>query len=142
MPRNPRDRCDVSWSTRYGTASGTEGNLPTHKTKECVSEVVTLSGVQAEFPWVTIADFHYYHIKCPYSTESPIHYRRDINRGSATYWQNIDVSAEAITHPTTSGIMIRHSRGSKYGWLCVDPDCPYYKGTASGSVGGSPYFYI
>jgi len=43
-------------------------------------------------------------------------YRRDINRGSATYWQNIDVSAEAITHPTTSGIMIRHSRGSKYGW--------------------------
>jgi len=143
MPRNPVDRCNVSWEDRYGTTAS--GNLSTHKTKECVSNVVTVSGlaqINMHFPWVGIEDFHYYHMKCPYATEANMHYITDKTPGSATYWQAIDVSGEVANHTTTSGMMIRFSRGSKHGWLCVDPNCPYYQGTASGSIKGRPYFYI
>ena len=143
MPRNPRQKCSQNWTERYGTTIS--GNLPQYKTKECVSNVITVSGlaqIQTYFPWVGIEDFHYYHIKCPYSTESTIHYIMDRNPASSTYWQSIDVSSEAISHTVTSGFMIRYSRGSKHGWLCVDPNCPYYLGTASGSLRGRPYFYI
>jgi hypothetical protein len=143
MPRDPRQKCNRSWEDLYGTTAS--GNLPQYKTKECVSSVITelaLNYIQGYFPWVGIEDFHYHHIKCPYSTEAGIHMVMDRNIGSPTYWQGIDVSSETLSHTTTSGFMIRFSRGSKHGWLCVDPNCPYYQGTVSGSIKGRPYFYI
>ncbi|MHA2218191.1 MAG: hypothetical protein ACXACY_19820 [Candidatus Hodarchaeales archaeon] len=127
MPRNPATKCDITFEDRYG--STTSGNLSTHKTKVCVSNAVDLQTIQAEFgTWITIADFHYYHIKCPYSTQADYNFVLDIDPSSATYWQPLAVPGGSQTdHTSTSGIMIRHSRGSKYGWLCVDPACQYYQ---------------
>jgi len=141
MPRNPNDRCAVDWETRYGVDA--TGNLPTHRTKECLEDTIDLSTIQATFPWVGIQDFHYYHIKCPYSTEADVHLVRNVVNGSPTFWDNTNVISEAEIHTSTSGIMIRWSRGSKHGWLCVDPGCPFYEGTVSGSTtSGVNYFYI
>ncbi len=139
MPRNPKDKCDTTWEEKYGT--DLNGNLPQHKTKECVDDVIDLITIQSTFPWVSLADFHYHHFKCPYSIESNVHFIKDTDRNSFTYWQNKNVFTEAAAHVATGGLMIRFNRGSKYGWLCVDPECPYYKGTVSGSTGGIPYFY-
>ena len=126
MPRNPIEKCDVSFENRYGTT--TSGNLPTHKTKDCVSTVVNIGAVQSEFPWVTIADFHFYHIKCPYSKESTVNYVRVTDREASNFWSMIEVPDGTQTyHTSTSGIMIRHSRGNKYGWMCVDPACKFYQ---------------
>ena len=139
MPRNPVEKNSVDWEARYGTTIS--GNLPKYKTKECVSDIITntaLSGIQVNFPWVTISDFHYYHFKCPYSTEAKTHFVRDTDRQSDTYWQMVTISGSPVSHTTTSGLMIRFSRGSKHGWLCVDPICPYYNDPANG---GLPYFY-
>jgi hypothetical protein len=145
MPRYPRSTCGRGII---------DGNLPTYKTKECVSTVIStadLSQIRAYFPWVGIEDFHYYHIKCPFSTEAGMHFVRDSNPTSPTYFWAVDVEGSAVSHTVTSGIMIRFSRGSKHGWLCVDPNCPYYNGngagtTISGNVtfntSGVPYFYI
>ena len=141
MPRSPQEICDVTWENRYGTIH--DGNLPQRVTKECLESTITLSGVQAVFPWVGIDDFHYYHIKCPYSTEADIHLVRDTVKGSSTFWENTNVVSEAAIHTATSGITIRWSRGSKHGWLCVDPNCPFFLGTVSGATtGGVNYFYI
>lgn len=135
MPRNPVEKCDITFEDRYG--STTSGNLPTHKTKVCIENTINISAVQAEFPWVTINDFHFYHMKCPYSNEATVNYVRDTNKASATYWQMVEVvSVDRADHTTTSGMMIRHSKGSKHGWLCVDPDCPYYQ------LNKRNYFYI
>ena len=135
MPRNPVEKCDITFEDRYGTT--TSGNLPTHRTKVCIENTIDISGVQAEFPWVNISDFHFYHMKCPYSNESVVNYVKDIDPNSSTYWQMVEiVPASRGDHTTTSGIMIRHSRGSKHGWMCVDPDCPYYQ------VNSINYFYI
>ena len=129
-------------------------NLPTHKTKECVSTVISdsdLATIRNHFPWVGIEDFHYYHIKCPFSTEAGMHLVRNPYKNSPTYFQAVDVEGSATNHTVTSGIMIRFSRGSKHGWLCVDPNCPYYNGSATGTTlsgsvtfdtSGIPYFYI
>jgi len=132
MPRNPVEKCDTTFEDRYG--STTPGNLPTDKTKVCIENTVDIDAVQAEFPWVTINDFHFYHLKCPYSTEATLNYVRDTNPASATYWQMVEVVA--TDHTTTSGLMIKYSKGSKHGWLCVDPDCPYY------GLHNRSYFYI
>ena len=162
MPRNPVERNNVDWEDRYGTTIS--GNLPQYRDPatsagvECLEDILyasspVLSGatnleyIQTIFPWVTFRDFHYFSFRCPYSTESSTHYVRDTNRQSETYWQMISVSSEAVSHTTTDGLMIRYSRGSKHGWLCVDPICPYYKGTATtisgiGNVAGIPYFKI
>jgi len=143
MPRNPNDRCDVTWEERYGTTYS--GNLPQYKRTECIEDTVTLSGgVWNAFPWVTYYDFHYHHIKCPYSTESTTHYVRNTNRGDPNYWKLEEVMPpeDIVNHVNTGGMMIRYSRGSKHGWLCVDPVCKYYLGTAAESPGGVPYFYI
>ena len=135
MPRNPVEKCDITFEDRYG--STTSGNLPTHKTKVCIEDTIDIGAVQAEFPWVSISDFHFYHMKCPYSNEATINYVRDINKASVTYWQMVEVAPiSKAAHTTTSGIMIRHSRGSKHGWMCVDPDCPYYQ------LNNRNYFYI
>lgn len=146
MPRYPRNTCGRGI---------TNGNLPEYKTKECVSTVIpetTITGViNSHFPWVGIEDFHYHHIKCPFSTEAGVHLVKDKDRSSPTYFMAVDVESSAVSHTVTSGFMIRFSRGSKHGWLCVDPNCPYYNGIASGTTisggvafnsSGTPYFYI
>jgi len=145
MPKFPSNTCR-SYIVRY--------NLPTYKTKDCVSTVVTdsnLSQIKIDFPWVGIEDFHYYHIRCPFSTQSGMHYVKDTDLTSSTYFMTVDVGESLTDHTLTSGLMIRFSRGSKHGWLCVDPNCPYYSGTASGTTAsgtkifttaGNPYFYI
>ena len=144
MPRNPVEKCEVTWSERYGTASGVEGNLPEYKRTECIEDKVTLSGgVWNAFPWVTYFDFHYHHIKCPYSNESDNNYVRNTDPDDPNYWKLEEVMPEdRVNHVNTDGMMIRYARGSKHGWLCVDPVCKYYLGTAPGSPGGIPYFYI
>lgn len=135
MPRNPVEKCETTFEDRYG--STTSGNLPTHKTEVCVGGAVDISAVQVEFPWVSINDFHFYHMKCPYSNEATINYIKDIDPSSSTYWQMVEVAlVDRSNHTTTSGFMIRYSRGSKHGWLCVDPDCPYYQ------LNNRNYFYI
>ena len=145
MPKFPSNTCG-SYITK--------GNLPTYKTKECVSSVVTssnLSQIKSYFPWIGIEDFHYFHIKCPFSIQSKMHYVKDTDLGSSTYFMTVDVGESLTDHTLTSGLMVRHSRGSNHGWLCVDPNCPYYGGTASGTTlsgtkvfttAGNPYFYI
>ena len=145
MPRYPRNTCGRGI---------TNGNLPQYKTEECISTVITdaaLSGIRVHFPWVGIEDFHYHHIKCPFSTEAGMHLVKNTDRSSPTYFMAVNVLGSAISHTVTSGFMIRHSKGSKHGWLCVDPTCPYYNGVASGTTisgsvvfntSGSPYFYI
>lgn len=135
MPRNPKDKCAVPWWTRYGTVSGVEGNLPDRKRTDCIEYKIDLDAVQAEFPWVSIFDFHYYHMKCPYASEASLHYVRNTDTSSPDYWKR-NVSVAHVPHTTTSGMMIRHSRGSRHGWLCVDPSCSYY------TSNGKPYFQI
>ena len=135
MPRNPIDRCEVTWEERYGTTSS--GNFPTHKTKDCVESAIDLGTIQAEFPWVGLQDFHYYHFKCPYSNEADVHYVRDIDRTSPTYLSmELVMPIDRTNHVSTGGMMIRHARGSKHGWLCVDPVCSYYVTNTTN------YFYI
>jgi hypothetical protein len=135
MPRKPTDECETSWSDRYGTASGVEGNLPEYKIHECVDSIIDLPTIQIVFPWVTIDNFHFYHIKCPYSNESPVHYVRNLDKTSEDYWKSNVLITSLSNHTSTSGMMIKYSRGSHYGWLCVDPSCPYYLDN------GVPYFY-
>ena len=51
-------------------------------------------------------------------------------------------NASLSSHTAASGIMVRWSRNAKYGWLCVDDNCSYYSGTASGiTASGVRYFY-
>lgn len=139
MPRDPRDRCDVSWEDRVGTTAS--GNLPQYIVGQCVEDVIDIVAVQAVTPWVELSDFHFYHVKCPYSTETLWHFVLDTNPTSLTYWEAINVAGEVASHTSTGGFMIRHTRGSKNGWLCVDPACPVFLGTASGSYSGMRYFY-
>lgn len=154
MPRNPIEKASVSWEDRYGTT--VSGNLAQYIVGACIEDVVDIDVVQAQpgMDWVELRDFHFYNVRCPYSYTTTISgdgivsreaywpYVRDVNRSSPTYWMLIDVSSETALHTATNGIMIRYHRGSKYGWLCVDPNCPYYLGTASGSQPGQRYFYF
>jgi hypothetical protein len=139
MPRNPIEKHNVSWENRFGTTIS--GNLPGYKENTCIEDAIDLVSIQTEFPWVKLQDFHYYHIRCPYATESSFHFVMDMNRNSPTFWGSIDVSGEISAHTSTSGIMIKNAVGSRNGWTCVDPNCPYYLGTASGSHRGVRYFY-
>ena len=135
MPRNPVDKCNVPWGTRYGTASGVEGNLPSHRIHKCVENEIDINAINSVFPWVRSTDFSFYHIKCPYSIESDFNYVRNLNKTSNDYWK-ANVAVSTASHTATAGMMIRYSRGSKHGWLCVDPNCPYYIDN------GKPYFYL
>lgn len=147
MPRSPksrRDFCQLPWEDKYGTTA--EGNLPQYKRYECIGEAVDLHAVHSGgLPWVRINDFHHYHIKCPYGdyttfsgvVSGTLNYIRDTDTTSSGYWmmyQNDE--SERTLHTATSGMMIRYSRGSVHGWLCVDPDCWYFLNT------GNRYFYI
>jgi hypothetical protein len=137
MPRNPVEKCNVTWENRYGTAY--EGQLPQYRVSEpwCNIHLDLIT-----MPGITLTDFHYYHIKCPYSTQSQINLVRDSDTTSPTYWKMITTSGSLGDHTATSGIMIRWSKGAKHGHLCVDDNCPYYLGTASGiTTSGIRYFY-
>ncbi len=137
MPRNPIEICETTWHEKYGTTNS--GNFPTHKTKECIEDTVTISGVRAEFPWVRedYGDFKYYHFKCPYSTEAEINYVRNGDRSDPNYWKfELVMPVDRVSHVDTGGLMIKQSRGSRHGWMCVDPVCPYYISNSTN------FFYI
>lgn len=127
---------EIGWERYFGTTSS--GNLPQYKatSNPCGVNVGALNSKLVNDLDIRESDFRFYHIKCPYSTESDVNEIIDRNRLSPTYGQNVDVSSEATPHTVTSGIMIKFNRGSKYGWLCVDDACPYYQDT------GRRYFYI
>jgi hypothetical protein len=137
MPRNPVEKCNVTWENRYGTQH--TGNLPQFIANEpwCNIDIDLIT-----MPGITLTDFHFHHIKCPYSTQSAVNYVRDSEIGSPTYWEMVPTSGSLADHTATSGIMVRWSRGAKHGHLCVDDACPYYLGTASGiPYSGTRYFY-
>lgn len=145
MPRPRRTNCN-DWENLYGTTA--VGNLAQYKIHECVESVVDIDTVQSGTPWVTISDFRYYHFKCPYGDYTTLsgvalgtlNYAQTVVSGVRVMYQ-VQASDRA-EHIATGGIMIRYSRGSAHGWMCVDPNCSYYLGTASGTVGGTRYFYI
>jgi len=138
MPRNPRDRCDVSWEDRFGTT--TSGNLSQYKPDKNLCDI-NIAAIT--MPGIILSDFHSYHIKCPYSKEAGQGgiktYVRDTDPFSPTYMQMILVGInETTTHSATHGVMVKHNHGSKYGHLCVDDNCYYYTTV----VPGSRYFYV
>ena len=135
MPRNPIEKCEATWHDMYGTTSS--GNFATHKTKECVEDVIDLPTIQATFSGVSLQDFHYYHFKCPYADEAEINYVRNIDKTDPNYWNfELVMPAGRTAHISTGGMMIKHVRGGKHGWLCVDPACSYY------ITNSRNYFYI
>lgn len=133
MPRNPKEKRSVSWESRFGTTH--DGNLPQYKRGQNLcgidpSLVDVMEGVK-------LCDFHYYHIKCPYSTEALYHYVRNTDLSSEYYWEmELLPPSSFFDHLATKGIMIKRFQGSKSGWLCVDNNCPYYLST------GRRYFYV
>lgn len=131
MPRNPIDKKAEDCAFNLGTT--VSGNLPQHKVKNpCGVDISNIT-----YPGVTEFSFRYYHIKCPFSSEATYNKYRDINPFSATYWQMVPVVSGSInTHTDTLGLMIKETRGNKYGWICPDDNCSYYLST------GERYFYI
>lgn len=132
MPRNKNYKCPSSWT--YGTDA--VGNLPQYKVGQNLCEVdmslITYPGAKA-------SDFRVYHIRCPYAIQAEQHFVRDVNINSSTYWEQLELSLLDLTnHVGTKGIMIRQSRGSRHGFLCIDDACPYYLD----SGGLKRYFYI
>ena len=128
---------EIGWARYYGTTYS--GQLPRYKPDENPCNV-NIDGIT--MPGVTLDDFHYYHIKCPYSTQAAQGgvqtYVRDTNPNSPTYMQMIPVGIDELTdHSDTKGLMIRYNRGSKCGHLCVDDNCYYYTTISI----GSRYFY-
>lgn len=125
MPRHPDDRCDITWDDRYGTTYS--GNLPQWERTVCIEDAIDLATIQNDFPWVKYTNFHYYSKRCPYSNEAALNYTRNITPADANYWElEVVLPGNRSNHTSTVGMMIRHSRGSRHGWLCVDPDCAYY----------------
>jgi len=124
---------EIGWERYYGTTCS--GNLPEYKPDENLCNI-NMGGIT--MPGVTLDDFHYYHIKCPYSTQAAQGgtntYVIDVNPFSPTYRQMILVGISELTnHSDTQGIMIRYNRGSKYGHLCPDDNCYYYTTVSIGS---------
>ena len=128
---------NIGWEAYYGTTYS--GQLPQYKPDENPCNV-NIAGIT--MPDVTLDDFHYYHIKCPYSTQATQGgvqtYVIDVNPFSTTYMQMIPVGTDELTnHLDTQGLMIKYNRGSKHGHLCVDDSCYYYTTVLI----GSRYFY-
>ena len=133
MPRKPNSACDVTWENSHGTTSS--GNLPQFKATNpgCGIDVGSIT-----YPGVRLSDFRFYHIKCPYSTQSSIHLVRNMDIGDPNYFTMEDASEGPyglVSHTSTSGVMIKEARGSVWGWVCVDDSCSYYTST------GLRYFY-
>jgi hypothetical protein len=139
---------EIGWESYYGTTSS--GNLSQFKatSNPCGVDVGALNTKLVDALDIRDSDFRFYHIKCPYSTESDVNVILDRNPGmpgnpNPTFGEYVDVSSNTASHTVTSGIMIKFSRGSRYGWLCVDDACPHYQDNKAtrGFVGGR-YFYI
>ena len=118
MPRNPIEKCSVSWEARFGTTL--EGNLPQYKVghNPCNVNIENIT-----YPGVIVSDFRAYHFNCPYSAEALTHKVMDLDPNSPTYWTMLDLGpGEITTHSDTKGVMIRENKGH----LCVDDNCYYY----------------
>ena len=127
---------EIGWERYYGTTAS--GYMPEFKatSNPCGVDVGALNPQIVNQLGITGASFRFYHIKCAYSTESDANQYVDRNPLSPTYGQMIYLDpGDLAAHTVTSGIMIKHNKGSKYGWLCVEDDCPYYQDT------GRRYFY-
>lgn len=122
MPRKPGDHCDLTWEQRVG--STLEGNLPQYKVNDnnCGVNINNIT-----YPEVTVGDFRVNHKKCPYANEAFRHRVLDTDPSSPTYWTVLELDAgELSAHTDTKGIMIKESRGSVHGFVCVDDNCYYY----------------
>jgi len=143
MPRNPNDCVDVL---------GPDGNLPQYKVGDNNCNI-DMAGIT--MPGITINNFREYHTRCPFDINpkglDDAHLVRNMNRFSVNYWR-FEVTippGQRAQHTTTSGVMAKWSRGSKYGWVCADDVCPYHGGitvTDEGeeaviSIPGERYFY-
>jgi len=126
---------EIGWERYYGTTES--GRLSQYKvhSNPCGVDVDALNPQLVEDLNINDGSFRYYNMSCIYATESDYHQYTDLNPISPTFGQTITVSGLA-SHTVTSGTMIRYNRGSKYGWLCVDDNCPYYINT------GRRYFYF
>jgi len=127
---------EIGWEEYFGTT--TSGNLPQYRPvpNPCGVNIGALNPTLVNQLDIDDRSFRLHHIKCHYATEAGTHEIVDKNILSPTFGQMIAIGAGDIDlHTVTSGIMIKHNKGSKYGWLCVDDACPYYKNT------GRRYFY-
>jgi hypothetical protein len=132
MPIDPNYIRNLTHEQRFGTT--TSGNLPQYKVGQNLCEVDIAS---ITYPDVSVFDFRYYHIKCPYSTQSLVHEVRNVDLSSSNYFKMEEVPVGSLTsHIITKGIMIKHNPGARiWGWLCVDDNCSYFLNT------GKRYFY-
>jgi len=127
---------EIGWESYVGTTSS--GNLPQYNaaSNPCGVDVGALNPQLVNQLDIRESSFRFYHIKCQHSYASEVHDILDRYPLSPTFGHVITIPAIDIDyHTVTSGIMIKHNKGSKYGWLCVDDNCPYYKNT------GRRYFY-
>lgn len=127
---------EIGWERYFGTT--TSGNLPQYKVHDnvCGINIGLLDPQLVDDLNINDGSFRFYHIKCHHASESEVHEVLDRESLSDTFGQMVTIDAgEIASHTVTSGIMIKHNKGSKYGWLCVDDSCPYYIST------GRRYFY-
>jgi len=127
---------EIGWERYFGTT--TSGNLSQFNAANnpCGVVVADLNPQLVADLNIKDSSFRFYHIKCQYSDASGTHEILDRNISSPTFGQMITIPPGEIDyHTVTSGIMIKHNKGSKYGWLCVDDACPYYQNN------GRRYFY-
>jgi hypothetical protein len=127
---------EIGWERYFGTT--TSGNLPQFKatSNPCDVDINALNSQLVADLDIKESSFRFYHIKCHHAEESGTHEVLDRGPLSPTFGQMITIPGGEIDyHTVTSGIMIKHNKGSKYGWLCVDDNCPYYQNT------GRRYFY-
>lgn len=122
MPRNPLDKKNDTWENCIGTLN--LYNLPEYKVHD------NLCGINIDnitHPGVTINSFRVFHKKCPYSIQSNVHKVRNLNVLDPNYFKMEELDPAVFTdHSDTNGVMIRESRGSIHGNLCVDNNCYYY----------------
>ena len=139
----PRDILEKN-TTNCNLWNSWNGNLPKFKAHDNWCNIPeplqygTTAGTATVMPGVKISDFRAYHIECPYSESALVNFVREatVSEGALTYNMRELTAGELSVHTATSGTMIRETRGSKHGWLCVDNNCSYYIST------GNRYFYI
>lgn len=138
MPRIVDGSCDTTssgWNNAYGTTA--VGNIGQFVVGKCIEDIVDINTISSQpgLDWIRISDFRFYHIRCPYYTDTGFHFvpTGTVINGNRGFREL--TTGELGSHTASSGIMIRYARSSVYGWLCVDPACPHYIST------GQRYFY-